>query len=204
MEISIAGKQIDIGSSLQEYVHQRLSKTVGKYFDKAISSEVVFSKQSHKHENLYQADILVNEGSKIGIIKGNANSDDIRDSFNNALDKIENRLRRYKSKIKNHHKVKLSDELAYDNESANIKGIKYILSPYNEEQDSSQNELDNPVIIAEKANSIQTLTVSEAVMKMDLADLPALLFRNKNNNRINVVYHRNDGNISWIDSSDVK
>jgi hypothetical protein len=38
---------------------------------------------------------------------------------------------------------------------------------------------------------------------MDLADLPALLFRNKVNNRINVVYHRIDGNISWIDPKEL-
>ena len=54
-------------------------------------------------------------------------------------------------------------------------------------------------IITEKTTEIEELTVNQAIMKMDLAGLPALVFVNVNNKRINVVYHRKDGNISWID-----
>jgi len=193
MQISVSGKQIDIGDSLRKYVTDHIERVVSKYFDRAINSEVVFSKESHKHGNHFRCDVIVNEGAGIGFIKGNSCSDNIYTSFDEALEKIENRLGKYKSRIKKHHKPKASEELSMVG-----KGTKYVLSHLDDE-DPEQAESDNPVIVAEKTTSIETLTVSEAVMKMDLSDLPALLFKNKVNGRINVVYHREDGNIAWVD-----
>jgi ribosomal subunit interface protein len=196
MQVSVSGKQIDIGNSLQEYARDHLEKVVNKYFDRAISSEVKFSKQSHKHENHFQADIIVNEGAGIGVIKSSAISDNVYGAFDAALNKIEHRLSKYKSKIKNHHKPKMSEEIGYDN-SKLLKGTKYVMTPFMVEVDKEND--DNPVIIAEQHTSIESFTVGEAVMRMDLRDVPALLFRNKANGRLNVVYHRADGNISWVD-----
>ena len=56
-----------------------------------------------------------------------------------------------------------------------------------------------PVIIADIETHIETLTVGEAVMRMDLANLPAMLFRNRAHGDFNMVYVRPDGNIGWID-----
>jgi len=58
---------------------------------------------------------------------------------------------------------------------------------------------ENPVIIAETSTEIQDLTVSDAVMKMDISDMPFVIFRNGANQNLNIVYRRDDGNIGWID-----
>jgi ribosomal subunit interface protein len=200
MQISVTGKQIDIGNSLQDYVRDKIEKVVNKYFDRAVNSVIVFSKESHKHENHFRADISVNEGAGVNYIKSSASSDDIYAAFDESLAKIQVRLSKYKSKIKNHHKPKLAEEIGYDNEK-HLKGVKYVLTPFQEETDTPN---DNPLIVAEKSTAIEYLTVGEAVMKMDLTDLPALLFRNKANGRLNVVYHRVDGNISWVDPQETK
>ena len=199
MQITVTGQHYNIGNSLfQTKVKEEVERVVTKYFDRAISAEIVFSKPSHHHENYYKADISVNEGTGLGYIKGQATADDIKLAFDNALDKIERRLSRYKGKIKNHHKPKMSVEVAFENQ---IKGAKkYVLSPH-DDANHNENE-DNPVIVAEKTTEIESLTVGEAVMKMDLRDLPALLFRNKINGRLNIVYHRVDGNISWVDPNE--
>ena len=49
------------------------------------------------------------------------------------------------------------------------------------------------MIIAEKPTEIETLTVSDAVMRMDLGQLPALMFINKKSGSVNVVYRRDHG-----------
>ena len=49
------------------------------------------------------------------------------------------------------------------------------------------------------STELPQLTVGEAVMRMDLADAPMLLFRNRSHGELNVVYRRGDGNIGWID-----
>ena len=66
-------------------------------------------------------------------------------------------------------------------------------------QESDVLENNSLKVIDEKSTDIEELSVEEAIMKMDLQNLPALVFINNKNKRLNVVYHRKDGNISWID-----
>ena len=63
----------------------------------------------------------------------------------------------------------------------------------------SDEAVDAPVIIAEMQTEIPVCTVSEAVMRMDLENLPALLFKNTAHGGLNMVYRRSDGNIGWVD-----
>lgn len=185
MQIVISGKKMEVGDSLRSHAEQRIKNEVEKYLDRVTDATVVFSKEAY----FITTSITVNTGthSKI-VIRSTGESDDAYTSFNTAADKMEKQLRRYKRKIKNHHKPKmeLGDVLA---------GMKYVLK--NEEEVSEDKE--HPLIIAERSTDIQKLTVGEAVMRMDLEELPALMFINKGNSRINVVYKRIDGNISWVD-----
>lgn len=196
MQVIVSGQTVEIGQALQEYVKDKIVKCVTKYFDHAINAHVVF----HKHGVFFNADIVVNDGTGMHtLIRGEAQCDDVYAAFDMALVKIEKQLRRYKNRIKDHHKAKLSSLLADE-----LVATKYIISPFGDEtqDDFIMDDVteDNPVIIAERAAKIERLTVSEAVMRMDLNALPALLFINSNSNCINLVYHRPDGNISWIDT----
>jgi ribosomal subunit interface protein len=202
MQIRVIGSHMDIGQALTSHVEEHLAKNVTKYFDKAVNAEVHFSKQNH----LFKAVILVNEGVKGAIVvKSDAEAGDVYGCFNEALERASKQLRRYKSRIKNYRRNGGGIKSAEPNYAVH-DGMKYILPPteYNvfEEMESEESsvEFDNSLkIINEKVTNIEELAVNEAIMKMDLSDLPALVFVNKDNGRINVVYHRKDGNISWID-----
>ncbi len=184
----ISGKHIDVGASLQKHIESRLEEGVQKYLDRVTSLNVVISKENHG----FKVDINGNTGTSSGLtVKSSANAADVYASFDAAADKIEKQLRRYKRRITNHHKHNHASDTQLP---PTLAGKKYVLQS---EQEEAQN--DAPVVIAEKSTDVETLTVSEAVMKMDLADLPALLFFNSGNGRINVVYRRVDGNISWVD-----
>lgn len=197
MQITVSGKHLEIGTALQEYVVAELESVVTKYFEHAISADVVFSKERH----LFKSDIIVNEGTGTNIlIKGSANDDDVYSAFDLCSAKIEKQLRRYKRRIKDHHKTRLDK----DNIEM-LPATKYILSSDVDSNEGESEEFnDAPLIIAEKPTEIETLTVSDAVMRMDLGQLPALMFINKKSGSINVVYRREDGNISWIDSAGFK
>ncbi len=192
MQVSVSGKQINVGAALKEYVEEHLDKTVGKYFEKAINAETVFSKE----RNLFCTDILVNEGTGTGIvIKSQAKENDIYVSFDTALGRIEKQLRRYKRRIKNHHKKRLVE--VEEDVIRQLRATKYVIA----ESEVEESEEETPLIIAEKPTRIESLSVSEAVMRMNLANLPALMFINKQNGCVNVVYHRKDGNVSWVNTS---
>lgn len=187
MHITVSGKQIDVGKALQNYVETDLQDAVKKYFEHAVSADVVFSKSRY----LFRADVIVNEGTGTHvIIKANAEDADIYAAYDQASDKIKKRLSRYKDRISNHHKERLKETM--------VEAVQYVLSS-KEEHHEGNTDQQSPLIIAENQTKLETLTVSDAVMRMDLGELPALLFINKRNGHINMVYRRVDGNISWID-----
>lgn len=202
MQIRVLGAHIDIGQSLTKYVQEHLEKSVTKYFDTAISAEVHVTKNVH----LFKINLTVNEGVKGGIIvKADGEAGDAYGAFNEAAERVVKQLRRYKSKIKNYRRKGGGLKSIEPNYQA-IDAVKYVLPPLNldvfadMESEEAEEKLDNShKIIAEKTTEIEELSVDEAIMKMDLENLPALIFTNSKNKRINVVYHRKDGNISWID-----
>jgi ribosomal subunit interface protein len=188
MNVTISGKQISVGESLRAHIEKRLAEGVSKYLDRVTSIHVVISKESH----FFRTDVTANAGTSSGlVIRATGDSDDIYAACDEACTRIEKQLRRYKRRLTNHHKVPVSEA---------VKAIKYVLpaTVAEEEHDSHPG-----TVIAEKPTHVEQLTVGEAVMKMDLADLPALLFFNKANGRMNVVYRRSDGNISWVDPEGV-
>jgi len=188
MKITISGKQIAIGESLHNHIEQRLEDGINKYLDRVTSINVVIAKEAHR----FKTDIHGNTGTSSGIvIKSSAAADDVYACFDAAAEKIEKQLRRYKRRLTNHHKHTHAEGTSLPTA---LTATKYVLKP-----DGEEAREDAPVVIAEKSTAVETLTVSEAVMKMDLADLPALMFFNSANGRINVVYRRVDGNISWVD-----
>ncbi|MBL6664383.1 MAG: ribosome-associated translation inhibitor RaiA [Rickettsiales bacterium] len=203
MQIRVTGAGIEVGQSLTEFVEENLERAVKKYFENAVDAEVHFSKDG----NLFKVMISVNEGVKGGIaVKSNASGGDVYGCFNEACEKAAKQLRRYKRRLVNYRRqAKSIKDQEPDYTIADAK--KYILPPLSYDvfeemeeeviEEEVQNQSHN--VINEKHTAIEKLTVDEAIMKMDLADLPALVFVNIENNRLNVVYHRKDGNISWID-----
>ncbi len=189
MVTMISGKHMDVGSALQQYVHERVDMGVRRALDNITQAKIVFSKKHH----IYHADVVIHD-SQIGHIKAESESDDAYVAFDTAIIKIEKQLRKYKNKLKKHH----HDRSLKEDEA--LSATKYVLNvPLLESLHNYQEHDHEPVTIAETQVSIETLTVSEAIMKMDLAHLPALMFINKINGKINMVYHRQDGNISWVD-----
>ncbi len=188
MKITVSGKQLDVGVSLSEYVEESLNNSVKKYFDRAIDADVVFYKDAH----LFCTDIIVNEGTgKNLLIRAQAREEDVYASFDKANQRIEKQLRRYKRRLKSHHRPEANNILA-------MAATKYVLNDDGQEVEEGFDH--TPLIIAEKPTSLEILSVSDAVMRMNLAGLPALLFINEKTDGLDVVYRREDGNISWVES----
>jgi len=202
MQTRVIGSNMEVGQSLTEFASENLEKSVKKYFEKAVSSEVHFTKDG----NLFKVVITVNEGVKGGInVKSDSQAGDPYAAFSEACEKAAKQLRRYKRKIKHYRRHGGGIKAMEPNYNA-IDAMKYVLPPltYDVFEEMENEEADEKLdashqVINEKTTSIEEISVDEAIMKMDLENLPALVFINAKNKRINVVYHRKDGNISWID-----
>ena len=186
MNLAINGKHVDIGETLRSHVEESLNTAVAKYFENALEGTVTFSRESR----LFRVDISVHAGRGMAM-QGGATNDDAYTAFDGALTRIAKRLRRYKRRLKDHHKGRGEETLPAQ---------QYILAA--ESEDAEVDAQDQPTIVAELPTEIATLTVGEAVMRMDLADIPAMMFRNRAHGHLNVVYRRPDGNVGWIDPAD--
>lgn len=188
MHITVTGQKLDVGDSLRSHIEDALSATVEKYFGNALDADVVLSRDGRK----FRADISVHVGRDI-FVRAHESVDDPYAAFDVAAAHVAKRLRRYKRRLRDHHAIEDSAETQ--------PAQQYVLSadaePDTPGAGASPN--DNPVIIAEAVTRIERLSVSEAVMRMDLADQTAYMFRNAKNGQLNVIYRRHDGHIGWID-----
>ena len=184
-KISVSGKQTKVGKSLTHYVTDSLVQTLKKYFDNFISGNILFSKDTFN----FRCEINIHIDSAI-FIQGNAESNDAYGAFNVANEKIKKRLRRYHRKLTD-HRLKNRKPLKY------LKANQYIIE--NPELKKMKDNLNVPVIVAESEDIIKTVSVSEAIMLMNLKDQNAIFFKNVQSKRLNILYRRSDGNIGWVD-----
>jgi ribosomal subunit interface protein len=194
MQLSVKGKQIDVGDALRQHVESALAAIVDKYFGRAIEAHVVFSREAH----LLRSDISVHVHRDM-IIQGHATAGDAYAAFDGAAGHIGKRIRRHKRRLTDHHGRARDADSAEVGDDGALAARSYVLAAQPEDGADTGESGDQPVIVAEMTCEIPSLTVGEAVMRMDLADVPSFIFRNRAHGGLNVVYRRSDGNIGWVD-----
>ncbi len=189
MSIQISGKQVDIGDALRGKIQDRIADVVDKHFGGPSNGQVTVAREGSG----FRVDVSLHLASGVRL-QAHGEGHEAHAAFEEALHKIEKRLRRYKRRLRDHHPAQKSNK--FDQAFAYV-----IQSPdvMDEEPEGDGGSDPAPIIIAETRSEVKILSVSGAVMKMDLAELPALLFRNAATDRLNVVYRRPDGHIGWID-----
>lgn len=184
MEIQVRGKQMDIGDALRQYVDETLRAITNRYFSAATDAHVTLSREP----NGFRADIQVHVGRR-AIVQAHGQSKGAYGAFEEALEHAAKRLRRHKDRLKDHKAGARDQEI--------LPAQHYVLQEVPGNSEESDN--DDPIIIAEALTDIESMSVSEAVMRMDLANVPALLFRSARHGGVNLVYRREDGHIGWVD-----
>jgi ribosomal subunit interface protein len=188
LQLTITGKQVEIGGALHRHIDASLAALLEKYFQTAIEAHVVFTKEAH----LFRTDISLHIGRGI-IVNAGGYAPASGAAFDTAAERVGKQLRRYKRRLRAHHaKTREYVEAAEQARS-------YVLAPIADDSDPEDEDGGWPTVVAETVTELPNLTVGEAVMRMDLADAPVLLFRNRSHGELNLVFRRADGNIGWID-----
>jgi ribosomal subunit interface protein len=191
MRVQVAGRQMDVGEALRSRIEDELSSGVGKYFNRATDAVVTVAKNGGGVG--IEVDCAVHLSSGISL-QAAGHGGDAHSAFDDALGKLEKRVRRYKRRLRNHHADNKSPLPAED-------ATAYVLAPLegDSEDESAPSGADAPLVIAESTVPVRTMAVAMAVLQLDLSDAPVLMFRNAASGALNVVYRRGDGNVGWID-----
>ena len=192
MQITVSGKQVELSEALKMRVNQALSTITGKYFDHAQEAHITFSRA----RSFFTCDINIHAARGL-VLRGEGEAADANSAFDDAAEHIAKRLRRYRRRVNDHAR----DAAHRDRPQA---ARQYVLRQAEDEPADNGHGVvvqanTYATVVAETPTEIARLSVSDAVMRMDLADQPVLMFRNITTQELNVVYRRSDGHIGWID-----
>jgi ribosomal subunit interface protein len=202
MQINVSGKQVDLSDALRTRVASSLDGIAAKYFDQAMEAHVTFGRA----RSFFTCDINVHAGRGLRL-RGEGEAGDANSAFDDAAEHIATRLRRYRRRVNEHHRAVAGRERPQEARAYVLRAEPDDAQAAPAEGDSAPAEGDAArdsgprfaTVIAETNTEIALLSVGDAVMRMDLADQPVLMFRNSATNELNVIYRRGDGNIGWID-----
>lgn len=183
MKITVSGKNLEVGASLSQHVQDTIKLFTEKHLGDALESHVTISKPSH----LFHTDIAFHVSHHF-VVRAQAEDADAYRSCDLAINKVESRIHKYKSRLRDKRRHSRED-------------VKYNAATYVMRSDAEDKGDDTPLIIAENPSSIETMSVSDAVMRLDLSDYPIFVFKHVISNEINVVYRRPDGHFGWVSPS---
>lgn len=192
MVIQVTGKNLDLGDALRQQAIERVEQAIEKYSGNAVSAHVRIEKEHTGF--LTSCSVHLQSGLHI---ETHGRAADAYTSLDAAAEKLEKRVRRYKRRLKDR-----SNERTDQKQAAELVAMDYVIRVGGEPNEDGTADMVTdgaPVVIAEAQTSIQELSVSDAVMQMDMSKRPFLVFRNASHRGLNIVYRRPDGNIGWID-----
>jgi ribosomal subunit interface protein len=194
MTVRVSGKSISVGEALRGRVSERTDEVLRKYFDGNYSGHITLSKDGFG----FRTDCALHLDSGI-TLEAESNAADAYASADQALVLIEKRLRRYKSRLKDRSERKAHAAAAAmaEMDAPTLDAPSYVIEA--PAADGEDEAAYNAVIIAEATTSLKRLSVSEAVMELDLTGAPVIVFQHGSSGRVNIIYRRPDGNIGWVD-----
>ena len=199
MTLRISGKSISIGEALRGRVSERTEEVLRKYFDGNYSGHITLSKDGFG----FRTDCALHLDSGI-TLEADSNAADAYASADQALLMMEKRLRRYKSRLKDRsaRKAYVASAALAEMQAPTLDAPSYVIeAPAHDTEDEGDGY--SPVIIAEATTSLRRLSVSEAVIELDLTGAPCMVFQHGGSGRLNIIYRRADGNVGWIDPPSV-
>jgi ribosomal subunit interface protein len=185
----VSGKNIDVGEALRSRINARIAEVTEKYFDGGFSGHVTVSKEGFG----FRSECVIHLDSGI-VLEAEALAADAYASADQVAARIEKRLRRYKRRLKNHQGAG-NGGMA---DASPMAAQSYVIAAPTLDDDEEFDGGD-PVIIAESTTALKRLSVSDAVMELDLTGAAVVVFRHAGHGRVNLVYRRGDGNIGWVD-----
>lgn len=192
MDIQVTGRSMDLGEAIQIHVNEALEACVTKYIGRPSEATVTFGKTNARDGDTkgreFACEIVLHLASGV-FLTTEGHAGDAHSAFDQAMEKLDKRVRRYKRRLKDHH-TNGKSPLPAEEASSYI-----IQAPTLDEEETE----DPPLVIAEKPTTLRRMTVSDAVVQLDVGNEPVVMFRNAVSGDLSVVYRRDDGNIGWID-----
>lgn len=200
MVLRVSGKNLDIGESLQVHARERVGAALAKYFDREATGHVTLQPDGPA----FRVDMVLHLPAGI-TLQSEGRAHDPYATVNQAVERLEKRLRRHKRRIKDRHAAHrgrtdgatAGDDATDDDATEPLVAYRTLEALGGEEVAPDF----SAVVVAESGVAVRRMSVSAAVLELDMSGAQVLMFRPGGTGEINVVYRRSDGHIGWIDPS---
>lgn len=190
-DIQITGRHVAVTEPMKDYAMEKVSK-LDRFVNRIIDVNVIMDIQKLDH----RVEIIL----KVGGMKivSRATTTDMYVSIDQAVDKLEAQILRYKSKIQDYHaKGRAAEEM-----NVNVVSPGEIAEDLDlDQEDSALARFKPHTVVKQETRPLKTLTYEEAVMKMELSHDPFMIFKNEVDQKLNVIYRRKDDNYGIIEPS---
>lgn len=194
--VTIAGLHMEVGDALRQHCAAKVEDMKAQHFEHITDISISF--RNERHRNLAEVNSHAN-----GIhLHAEGEGNDFYLAIDDALSTLGRRLEKYKGRMNKHRnrRAKMKEMEALPTMTATYHMV--------EEESLEQAPEDMfaeymPKIKHKKIDNIETMSVDEAVMQMDLLHKKFFLFRHPKSGRLNVVYREEeDGPVGWIEPQD--
>jgi len=189
--IHVTGRGLQVTDAMKQYAIDKIVQKVEKFTDRVVDVHINMDIQKLDHK----VDItLLTHGIKI---KSHATTTDMYVSIDEAVDKICSQIRRYLSRLHDHHKrtheerVMPVSVIRPLSEAEELTALNAALEA--DEHERLKNSFKLHKVVKQESVPLKTLSIEEAVMKMDLSQDAFLLFKAEHNKKLHLIYRRGDG-----------
>ncbi|MCB1148727.1 MAG: ribosome-associated translation inhibitor RaiA [Chlamydiia bacterium] len=191
--IIVKGHHVLVTDAMKNYAIEKVSK-IERFSTRIIDVSVTMDIQKNEHR--VDIDMRVNHVH----IRSHASTTDMYVSIDQAIDRLKKQLRRYHSRLAEHQ----AKGIAMVDMNVNVvRRYNDDLSEINEDiEDENQRQLFEeyqPQVVSQETRPLKTLTMEEAVMRLDLSDDPFLLYRSEEDQKLKVIYRREDRDFGIIE-----
>jgi len=173
MKFAIYGENVTITDEMREKIEDKLS-FLSKYFAVDEDTTARFTVKVYNGSLKIEAAIP----TKIGLCRSEVVHDDFETGCDLAIDKIEDQIRRQKSRLSRRHKDSLAENFI--------------------EEESGENDIP----VKTKTVYADEMALDEAILQMEMLSHSFFIYKDIDEKKIAVVYKRNDGNYGLIEVSE--
>lgn len=178
MKLIVKGKQISVTDSIDSYIRKKMEK-LDKYFDQAMEATATVSVE--KNRQIFEVTLQ----AKKAIIRAEEESDDMYNSIDRVIEKLERQIIKYKEKLYNRF-----GDTNRNKEPGVLEKVEEIIH---------SNPEDELRIVKTKRFVLKPMSPEEASLQMELLGHNFFVFNNEESHQINVIYKRKDGNFGLIE-----
>jgi len=193
LRINILGRNVFVTDSMKDHALEKLSK-IERFHNHIMDIHVTMDVQK-----MEQSVIILLHLDHFRV-KVSASSTDMYASIDKAIEKLQAKIRRWKSRIQDHHhKARKVVDMQINVLKRPFTDVDFINEAIEIENAAHEmEEYQAPTIIGTDSRPMKVLTTEEAIMKMELSDDGFMLFRCEEDQKLKVIYRRKDGHYGLI------